>query len=191
MISSNIDKNEILDNLISEGKRLTPTIYFVPAGPGVIRTFSVYSTTEKEKYQDWQSATQRFIKTYFPSDLGDMKEATKKINHSNHQKIMGILRAIKLMPEEPKANDKEGQGNTNITINNTQKVVLNLFTEAIKDEVTGKDYKILKDILKHYEREPEKTKSKLIDKLKSLGNDVLTNIIVNIMTNPNIYGGFF
>ena len=103
---------------------------------------------------------------------------------------MGILRAIKLLPEEPEPTIKENRS-TNITINNTQKVVVNLFTEAIKDEITGKDYKALKEILKNYEREPEKTKSKLFDKLKGLGSDVLTNIVANIMTNPNVYGGIF
>ncbi len=183
-------KTEILDNLISEGEQLTQTISFVPSSPGIIRTFSVYTTSKKEKYQNWQSACQRFIKTYFPSDLEDIKDATKKLSPSNHQKIMGILRAIKLLPEEPEPTIKENRS-TNITINNTQKVVVNLFTEAIKDEITGKDYKALKEILKNYEREPEKTKSKLFDKLKGLGSDVLTNIVANIMTNPNVYGGIF
>lgn len=185
-----MDKLEILDSLINDGEKLTKTISFVPARPGVIRTFSVYTTSEIEKYQDWQSATQRFIKTYFPSDYDDMKETTKNLSPKNHQKTMGILRAIKLLPEEPKESLKDKQPSTNITINNTQKVVLNLFTESIKDEITGNDYKALKEILKNYEREPEKTKLKLIEKLKSFGNDVLTNIIANIMTNPNIYSGF-
>ncbi|GAO28330.1 hypothetical protein JCM15548_1413 [Geofilum rubicundum JCM 15548] len=80
---------------------------------------------------------------------------------------------------------------TNIVINNTQKVVLNLFTEAIKDEISGKDYKELKEILKNYEKEPDKAKTKLIEKLKGFGSDILTNIVANIMTNPNFYSGLF
>jgi len=186
-----MDKSEILERLISDGERLTHTISYVPSGQSGIRPFSVYTTSEREKYQDWQSATQRFIKTYFPSDYDDMEKTTKKLSPDNHQKIMGILRAIKLLPEEPKESMKDKQPSTNITINNTQKVVLNLFTESIKDEITGNDYKALKEILKNYEREPEQTKSKLTEKLKSFGNDVLTNIVANIMTNPNIYSGLF
>lgn len=185
-----MDKSEILDNLISDGERLTETIRFVPVGPGVIRTYSVYTTSEREKYQDWQSATQRFIKTYFPSDYDDMKDSTKQLNPDNHQKIMGILRAIRLLPEEPKESITDKQPSTSITIYNTQKVVLNILSESIKDEITGNDYKALKEILKNYERDPEQTKLKLTEKLKSFGNDVLTNIVANIMTNPSIYSGF-
>lgn len=186
-----MDKTEILDNLISEGEKLASTIQFVPSSPNVIRMYSVYRAIEGEKYQDWQSATQRFIKTFFPSDLEEVKDATQKISPGNHKIIMGILRAIKLLPDEPKTEDKNNPSGTNIIINNTQKVVLNLFTEAIKDEITGKDYKELKEILKHYEKEPDKTKMKLVQKLKGFGSDVLTNIVANILTNPNLYSGLF
>ena len=93
------------------------------------------------------------------------------------------------MPEEPVKTSRKSSGNTNITINNTQQMVLNLFTEAIKDEITVKKYKELEEILKNYEREPEKTTTKIKERLKKMGGDVLTNIITNILTNPNIYGG--
>ena len=102
---------------------------------------------------------------------------------------MGILQAIRLIPDEPVEAERKSSGDTNITINNTQQIVLNLFTEAEKEEITGKEYKELKEILKNYEREPEKTTSKIKEKLKKMGGDVLTNIITNILTNPNIYGG--
>ncbi|MFC7445615.1 hypothetical protein [Mesoflavibacter profundi] len=184
-----MEKNKLLDDLISQGEKLTNTISYVPPGSGVIRTYSVYRTSEKVEYQNWQSSSQRFIKTYFPSDLEDFKENTKKLSPDNHQKMMGILRAIKLMPEEPVKESGKSSGNTNITINNTQQIVLNLFTEAVRDEITGKEYKELKEILKNYEREPEKTTSKIKERLKKMGGDVLTNIITNILTNPNIYGG--
>ena len=179
--------DNLIDDLIEKGKELTNTISYVPSEG--LRTYSVYRTNKKEEYQNWQSSAQRFIKTYFPSDLEDFKENTKKLSPDNHQKMMGILRAIKLMPEEPKVDNGESSGNTNITINNTQQIVLNLFTEAVKDEITGKEFKELKEILKNYEREPEKTTSKIKERLKKMGGDVLTNIITNILTNPNIYGG--
>ncbi|TDQ23832.1 hypothetical protein [Tenacibaculum caenipelagi] len=184
-----MNKSKLLDDLISQGEKLTDSIYHVPAGSGVLRFNSVYSTRKKEEYQNWQSSSQRFIKTYFPSDLEDFRRNTEQLSPNNHQKMMGILRAIKLMPEEPIKTSGKGSGNTNITINNTQQIVLNLFTEAVKDEITGKEYKELKEILKNYEREPEKTTSEIKEKLKKMGGDVLTNIITNILTNPNIYGG--
>lgn len=184
-----MDKRELIDSLISQGEKLTKTINYVPPRNGVIRTFPLYRTSEKEGYQNWKSSAKRFIKTYFPSDLEDFKASTKKLNPDNHQKMMGILRAIRLMPDEPPKDERKSSGDTNITINNTQQIVLSLFTEAVKDEITGKEYKELKQILKNYELEPEKTTSKIKEKLKKMGADVLTNIISNILTNPNIYGG--
>lgn len=184
-----MNKRKLLDDLISQGEKLTNTISCDPPESGVIRPFSVYRTSEKEEYQNWKSSAQRFIKTYFPSDLEDFKASTNRLNPDNHQRMMGILRAIRLMPDEPVKAERKESGDTNITINNTQQVVLNFFTEAVKDEITGKEYKELKEILKNYEREPEKTTSKIKERLKKMGGDVLTNIITNILTNPNIYGG--
>ncbi len=188
-----MNKTELLKNLIIEGESLSSTISYVPAPPNVFRTFSVYKTSQVDKYQSWQSSTQRFIKSYYPSDLTDFKEAAKKLSPENHRKILGLLTAIELLPEEPSSSESEYKSGTNITIhnsqNNTQNLVLNLFMDAIKDEITGKELKQLKEILAEYEIEPEKNKSKLTEKIKSFGTDVLTNIVANIITNPAFYGG--
>lgn len=185
---------EILNNLITEGESLSQTISYVPSGPNVIRTYSVYTTSVQDKYQDWLSSVLRFIKTYHSSDLDEVKEASKKLSTENHRKILGILRAIKLLPNEPEKpmnDEKVSTNNINITNNQTvsQQLTLNLFLDAVKDELTGKDIKALKEIMKNYESEPEKTKSKLIEKIKGFGGDVLSNIVANILTNPTIYNG--
>lgn len=52
---------EILDQLILEGENLTSTISYVPAPSNVIRTFSVYRTSEDDRYQNWLSSVQRFF----------------------------------------------------------------------------------------------------------------------------------
>ena len=70
-------------------------------------------------------------------------------------------------------------------------MTLNLFLDAIKDELTGKDFKGIKEIMQDYKTEPEKTKTKLIEKIKGFGGDVLSNIVANILTNPTIYNGLF
>lgn len=186
---------EILENLIAEGETLTQTISYVPAGHNVIRTYSVYTTSDQEKYQNWQSSVLRFVKTYHSSDLEEVKEVSKKLSPENHRKIMGILKAIKLLPNEPeKPNETKGSTN-NINITNTQSVsqqlTLNIFLDSIKDEITGKDFKALKEIMKDYEKEPEERKSKVIEKIKGFGGDVLSNIVANILTNPTIYSGLF
>ena len=185
---------EILDNLITEGETLTQTISYVPAGHNVIRTYSVYATSAPEKYQDWHSSVLRFVKTNHSSDLEEVKEVSKRFSPESHRKILGILRAIKLLPNEPeKSIDRES--NTNISITNNQSVsqqlTLNIFLDAVKDELSGKDFKALKEIMKDYEKEPDETKNKLIEKIKGFGGDVLSNIVANILTNPTIYSGIF
>jgi hypothetical protein len=187
---------EILEELIKEGESLSPTITYVPSGPNVIRTYSVYKTSEPERYQNWQSSTQRFVKSFHASDVEEVKEASKKLSPDNHRKILGVLRAIKLLPNEPakEVNNRSGWTN-NIHIannqNNTQLLTLNLFLDAIKDELTGKDFRAIKEIMQDYEKEPEKTKTKLIEKVKGFGGDVLSNIVANILTNPTIYNRLF
>lgn len=187
-------KIDLLNDLITEGESLTSSLSFVPAREGVIRIGNpVYRTNQVEKYQNWQSSVLRFIKSYYSSDIDEVKEALKRLSPDNHRKILGILNAIKLFPEEPEANSTSRNPETNITIhntqNNTQTVVFNLIVEAIKDEINGKELRELKDLLKEYEKEPTKDKSKLIDKIKGFGSDVLTNMIANILTNPSIYSG--
>ncbi|AHF14120.1 hypothetical protein [Niabella soli] len=187
---------EILDQLISEGESLTGTIAYVPAPPNVIRGYSLYRTSESDRYQDWLSSVQRFVKTYHSSDVEDVKEAAKKLSSDNHRKILGILRAIKMLPTEPVSTNINKPSPINSihitnTQNNTQQVTVNLFLDAIKDELTGKEFKEIKDILKDFEAEPEKTKTKLIEKIKGFGGNVLSNIVANILTNPTIYNGLF
>lgn len=188
--------SEFLDQLIAEGEALGPTITFIPPGPNVIRTFSVYNTSDPGRYQDWQSSSQRFIKTHHPSEVEEVKQATEKLSPDNHRKILGILRAVKVLPSEPvklQATNTLPTNNIQITNNqnNTQQVTVNLFLEAIKDELTGKDFKEIKEILKDFEAEPVKTKNKLLERVKGFGGDVLSNIVANILTNPTIYNGLF
>jgi hypothetical protein len=184
---------EILDNLIAEGETLTQTISYVPAGHNVIRTFSVYKTSEEDKYQNWQSSVSRFVKTYHSSDLEETKEVSKKLAPENHRKLLGILKAIKLLPNEPEKLNENKVSTNNINITNNQSVsqqlTFNIFLDAIKDELTGKDIKALKEIMKDYEKQPEETKSKLIEKMKGFGGDVLSNIVANILTSPTIISG--
>lgn len=185
---------EILESLIAEGEYLTATVRYVPPGHNVMRTYSVYISTEIEKYENWQASVIRFIKTYHPSDLDEVKEVSKKLSDKNHRKILGILKAIKLLPIEPEIKPQIPNPTNNIQITNnqtvSQQITLNIFLEAIKDELTGKQVKELKEVLKDYKSEPELTKTKIIDKIKGFGDNVLSNIIANILTNPSIYGGF-
>lgn len=77
----------------------------------------------------------------------------------------------------------------NITINQSQKVKINLslIIESVQKELTGNQLKELQDVLEDKEIIAEEKKSRIVDKLKKFGGDVASNIIANILTNPNLY----
>lgn len=69
---------------------------------------------------------------------------------------------------------------TNVSIN------LSFIVESLKDELKGSQVKELKAILESNEPEDVKKKS-FIEKLKSFSSDVTSNILANILTNPQVY----
>ena len=76
--------------------------------------------------------------------------------------------------------------NVNQSQTQNQSQEINIFIDAIADELTGKQYKELKSIVQENPN-PEDSKQKIVDKLKSFGGDVLSNIVANIITNPSVW----
>lgn len=89
----------------------------------------------------------------------------------------------------PEAKVSKAHEKINITVNQNQsiKVDLNLILGSLKDELTGNQLKDIQQILDSPE-EPKGKKNKIIEKLKSFGGDVASNILANILTNPQIFG---
>lgn len=65
-------------------------------------------------------------------------------------------------------------------------IQLNFLIEILKDELKGGQIKELKAIIESDEA-PEVKKKSFIDKIKSFGSDVASNILANILTNPQVY----
>jgi hypothetical protein len=57
-----------------------------------------------------------------------------------------------------------------------------IFIEAIKQELSDDQYKILEELIKK-----KSSKKTIVQTLGGFGMDVITNIIANILTNPNLY----
>ena len=182
-----------IDELILKGRELKNTIYLYNEYVG----YKFYNSNKEEEYQNWLYSVKRIIDTKYTSSIERLRPYEKNIAPENHIKILGILEGIKNFPEEPKNEIKE-KDSDKITINNnqsniqnnTQQIILNIFIDAIGDEITGKELKELKEIMKNYEKNPEETKSTLLEKIKGFGKDVLSNIIANIITNPDFYSTF-
>ena len=181
------------EELILKGQELKNSIYLFKQDT----FFNYYKSSKEEEYKKWEQSIKRLIDTMFPSSKERLKPYENNISPENHMEILGILQGIKEFPYEPK-NEIKGKSSDGITINNnqnntqnnTQQIILNIFIDAIRDEITGKELKELKEIMKNYKKNPEETKSTLLEKIKGFGKDVLSNIMANIITNPDFYSTF-
>ncbi|MCT4287076.1 hypothetical protein HZP25_10155 [Elizabethkingia anophelis] len=89
---------------------------------------------------------------------------------------------------QPEKKQKEQSGiNINLTQSQNQSVNINLLVSALEDELTVSQFREVSDLMETDEPKSEK-KRKIIDKIKSFGSDVASNILANILTNPNIWG---
>lgn len=89
---------------------------------------------------------------------------------------------------QPEQKKKENSGiNINLTQNQNQTVNVSLLISTLQDELTGSQLREVTELMKIEEPQSEK-KKKIIEKIKSFGSDVASNIIANILTNPNIWG---
>lgn len=191
-----------LDSLIEEQKQRIPLLQFVPDPPGCLG-FAYYCYDKSDEYQKWLATTKRFIGINFPNDK-DVAEFEKISNEDlspgQQQMLLAILEAFSCLPTViHNKNDVNKQGritvNTNINNSNSQSqsqeqsFVVNIFLEAIKDDLTGRQIKELKNVVAESGNDEEKARNGIIAKLKSFGSDVAANIIANILTNPVIWSG--
>lgn len=86
---------------------------------------------------------------------------------------------------EQKKNENSGV-NINLTQNQNQIVNITLLISTLEEELTGTQFRELNELMKINEPKSEK-KKKIIEKIKSFGSDVASNILSNILTNPNIW----
>ena len=107
--------------------------------------------------------------------------------------LITLINQISKLGIPDKDKNQDNSVNVNVSQNQTQdqhqsqKIVFDIFIESIKDEITGKQYKELIQIVKS-EKDSKFAKSKIIEKLKSFGENICTNIVTNILTNPSVWG---
>ena len=191
-----------LESLIEEQKQRIPQLHFSPDPPGCFG-FSYYFYEKSDEYQKWLATANRFIGINFPNDkdvaefkkIGDMD-----LTPNQQQKLLAILEAFSSLPtvicgKKDKDTNKQERitVNTNISNNNSQSqsqeqsMAISMFLEAIKDDLTGRQIKELKEVVDESGGDKEKARNGIIAKLKSFGSDVASNIVANIITNPMIW----
>ena len=129
-----------------------------------------------------------------------MKSAAEKFEKGHYpptemKSMIGILESIKAIPSKIEISSQ--RKGPSIVINNknsqtqNQTINIQLFTKAIEDELTISQVKELKRIVDEEKGDVEKAKPKIVDKLKSFGENLSSNIVANILTNPTIWSSIF
>lgn len=187
-----------LDSLIKEFRERIPKIQYIPD------YIPYYEYRDMEQYEKWLAAAKRFLNINFPEDkyVSEFEEISKKrLGPKQQQRMLAILEAFSNLPTVvPQSNKEQNNKGVNITanFNNTnsqsqsqeQTTAINIFQEAIKDDLTGRQLKEIIEIIKESGDDKKKMRNGIIEKLKSFGSDVASNIVANILTNPAIWSCF-
>ena len=205
-----MESNITLELLIEEQKARIPKLKYEPDPPGCWG-FAYYYYDNNESYQKWLATTKRYLGIHFPNDK-DINEfdtiSKENLSPEQQKKLLGILEAFALLPtiipdsRTTQITEKKGRGreaiNVTTTINNTnsqaqnqaQTIAVELFLEAIKDDLTGRQIKELKEVVAASNGDLQKAKPGIIEKLKSFGADITSNVVANLITNPAIWASF-
>lgn len=193
-----------LEQLIEEGNEIKKQISYINPPSEVIRLYSAYRLNDNSKYEIWRNMSIRYLSVNFPEDrcINDFEETSKEFSKTHNSPIVfdrmiAILQSCLAFPQISSEPKKSNQIDKSIHVNvhqtqtqsQQQSMAIDIFLEAINDELTGKQLKEIKEIMVN-EPKPIQAKTKLIDKIKSFGSDVASNIIANIITNPTIWGNF-
>lgn len=184
-----------LESLIQEHKALIDTMW---------QNRYSYYFKDHQSYEYWLAKTRRYLSTNFANDkqVVEFDSISRSVlSKTQQQQMLAILEALTLLPTPIPISKTKAKDNTktgmNITINNTnsqeqsqeQSMAVELFIEAIKDDLTGRQIKELKSVVAEADNDMQKARPSIIAKLKEFGADVASNIVANILTNPMIWGG--
>lgn len=176
-----------IDELITQGETLRASLR-----KNEDRWMCWYEYANHGAFQEWVQKTTRFLHTHYRGDImiEEFEEiASQSPSPKGHDKLLAILKAFKEIPQTIITPKEVQNGGIVITNSNTQSQqqdqTVDIFIEAIADELTGKQMKELKAALAD---EKGGKKGSLIEKVKSFGLDTLSNIVANIVTNPAIWG---
>ena len=186
-----------LESLIQEHKDRIPLLQENSEFPDIIEY------PDMGEYYKWISKTTRFLEIKFPRDKHIKEfnsECENRLYHNQQLRLLAILEAFNELPSivVDSVGIKDGDAiNVTTTINNSnsqsqsqeQSLAVELFIEAIKDDLTGRQIKELKSVVAEADNDLQKARPNIIAKLKEFGTDVASNIVANLLTNPMIWGG--
>src|SRR5574344_945375 len=101
-------------------------------------------------------------------------------------KLVAILKSLKRTPTACIRKDKKTASSDKLVlnINQSQNINIDIVLQTLKEEIGKSGIQSLKDVEGKSE---EEKKQNIISKLKNFGENTLSNIIANILTNPSVW----
>lgn len=195
-------ENVTIQNLITEHKNRMPHLRFYSDS-----MIPYYEYPDMDSYYSWREKTKRLIEINYPGDkhIEEFERISNQdIDPDQQKKLLAILEAFVALPivipctkSSIKQDHKQSPINVTTNINNSnsqtqnqqQSLAVDLFLDAIKDDLTGHQIKELKEVVANTDNDVEKARPGIVEKLKSFGADVVSNIVANLLTNPAIWSG--
>ena len=160
----------------------------------------VYEDSVKEGYIKWKENAKRFLEINFTGDkhIDEFNKTCdeERLTPNQQKKLLAILEAFekypqviersKMLNQSANINIHSNISNTN-TQNQSQSQEIKILLNCLEDELSVKQLKELKQVVDEEKGDLEKAKPKVIDKIKSFGENVASNILANIITNPAIW----
>lgn len=195
-----------LERLIEEGQYFNNLFVF---NKGQVMDYYTFPKETDLQHKEWLEEIRLWTKNHYSSEYENIESLIRSTYHhktpSLHDTLLSHLKAMAKYPQKKvvmKEEKKETSGGHvfNITQtqsqeqkqeqSQTQKMLQEVFSEAIKDELTGKQQKEIQAILEEHNDNIEEVKPKLLEKLASFGTNVLAGVVGNILTNPAMIGLF-
>lgn len=153
----------------------------------VVGTLSNIYTASDKRVDSFEKISSFAV--YFDTTI----DKTNDAKESAEELLNGLIKDLENFGIVKFSSDTDKTGvNINVNQNNHQNqsttisIQLDLLVELLKDELKGGQVKELKAIIELDENQEVKKKS-FIDKIKSFGADVSSNILANLLTNPQVY----
>lgn len=180
-----------IDELIQQGVVLKNSLQEVRSQWG-----TYYKHLSQDAFESWLMLTKRYINTQYHGDksVEEFEKLAAEVNPTPKQlaKMIGILEAMKQIPQIARTFEPTKQMPL-VSITNTQSqtqtqnVFIEIFMEALHEELSMKQIRDLKAIAEDEHKSVEEKKASILDRIKEFGMDTLSNIVANVLTNPTVW----
>ncbi len=191
-------KEITLDSLILQGEQILSGLTLSS------NQYKTYRLQDSQVYENWSNQTLRFFAFHYPKDfqieklqeLFDSFTVGQRHSPIVLEKVIGIMNGYKSFPQElvvcksdnsaTKINIVNENSNSQMQLQ-SQTLSIEILIDALKSELTGKQFEEIKAIMLNNNYDIEKKRTNVVEKLKSFGENVLAGILTTLITNAPIW----